>query len=153
MPKGCPSVNDKSVWALQGRPGGPFRAAVDSASGPRAIRCDSAHSLPINPPSTLIPMSAHPSQQLTSLFETALNEFENRTGTNLLQHQVFNKLVACRSIESVLDILQEQSKLLRTSQGKDTTLMKWIKRAVRVLHSLSTSDMVVTGVSLVRGSF
>ena len=98
-------------------------------------------------------MSVHPSQDLTSLFETALNEFENRTGTDLLRHQIFNKLVACQSIESVLDILQEQTKLLRTSQGDDTTLMKWIKRAVHVLHSLSTSDMVVTGVSLVRGSF
>jgi len=96
-------------------------------------------------------MSAHPSPELRSVFEAALNEFENRAGTNLVQHQVFNKLVACQSIESILDILQEQAKLLRTSRGDDTTLMKWIKRTVCVLYSLSTNEMVVSGASLVWG--
>src|SRR5712675_297710 len=96
-------------------------------------------------------MSAHPSPELRSLFEAALNEFENRAGTKLLQHQVFNKLVACQSIESVLGILQEQTKPLRTSPGDDTTLMKCIKRTVHVLYSLSTNEMVVSGASLVCG--
>src|SRR5882672_10332837 len=96
-------------------------------------------------------MSAHPPKELRSLFEAALAEFENRAGTNLVQHQVFNKLVACQSIESILDILQEQAKLLRTSRGDDTTLMKWIKRTVCVLYSLSTNEMVVSGASLVWG--
>src|SRR5712672_4235655 len=96
-------------------------------------------------------MSAHPPQELRFLFEAALNEFEKRAGTNLVQHHVFNKLVACQSIESVLDILQEQTKPLRTSQGDDNTLMKWIKRTVHVLHSLSTNHIVVNGVSPVCG--
>src|SRR5712675_3246773 len=96
-------------------------------------------------------MSAHPPQELRLLFEAALNEFESRAGTNLVQHQVFNKLVACQSIESVLDILQEQIKPLRTSQGDDSILIKSIKRTVHVLHSLSTNQMVVRGVSLVCG--
>ena len=55
-------------------------------------------------------MSVHPSPELRSLFEAALNEFENRAGTNLLQNKVFDKLLACQSIQSVLDILQEQTK-------------------------------------------
>jgi len=94
-------------------------------------------------------MSVHPSPELRFLFEAALNEFEKRAGTNLVQHHIFNKLVACESIESVLDILQEQTKPLRTSRGDDTTLMKFIKRTVHVLHSLSTNHIVVSGVSLV----
>jgi len=94
-------------------------------------------------------MSAQPSPELRSLIEAALNEFENRAGTNLVQHQFFNNLIACQSIQSVLDVLQEQIKPLRTSPGDDSTLMKWINRTVHVLHSLSTNQIVVSGVSLV----
>ena len=114
-------------------------------------RCYSAH----NPPSILDDysldpaMPIHPSPELRSLFEAALNEFESRAGTNLLQHQIFNKLLACQSIQSVLDIIQEQTKPLRTSQGDDSTLMEWIKRTVHVLHSFSTNHIVVNGVSSV----
>src|SRR5712672_4515473 len=96
-------------------------------------------------------MSAQPSPELRSLIEAALNEFENRAGTNLVQHQFFNNLIACQSIQSVLDVLQEQIKPLRTSPGDDSTLMKWINRTVHVLHSLSTNQIVVSGVSLVCG--
>ncbi|KAH9952908.1 hypothetical protein BC827DRAFT_1380141, partial [Russula dissimulans] len=92
-------------------------------------------------------MSVHPSPELRSLFEAALNEFESRAGTKLVQHQIFNELVACESVESVLDILQEQIKPLRTSLGNESTLMKWIKRTVHILHSLSTNHIVVSGVS------
>ena len=98
-------------------------------------------------------MSVHPSPELRSFFEAALNEFASRTGTNLVQHQIFNNLVASQSIESVLDILQEQTKPLRPSLGDDSTLMKWIKRTVHALHSFSTNDMVVNGVSSVCGYF
>jgi hypothetical protein len=96
-------------------------------------------------------MSVHPS--LRSLFETALNEFESRTGINLVQHQVFNRLVACESIESVIDILQEQSKPLCSSLENDNTLMKGIKRTVHVLHFLSTNHIVVSGISSVCGYY
>ena len=96
-------------------------------------------------------MSVHPSPELGSLFEAALNEFETRAGTNLVQHQVFNRLLSCQSIQSVLDILQEQTKALRPSLGDDSTLMKSIKRTIHVLHSLSTNQILVSGVSLVCG--
>jgi hypothetical protein len=98
-------------------------------------------------------MSVHPSPELRSLFEAALNEFEKRAGTNLVQHQAFHNLVACGSIESVLDILQQQSEPLRASLGDNTTLMKWIKRTVHVLHSLSTNHIVVDGVGSVCGYY
>ena len=94
-------------------------------------------------------MSVHPSPDLKSLFEAALNEFENRAGTNLVQHQIFDKLLACQSIESVFEILQEQTKALR--RGDDSTLMKFIKRTVRILHALSTNQIVVNHVSSVCG--
>ncbi|KAH9964836.1 hypothetical protein BC827DRAFT_1153795 [Russula dissimulans] len=92
-------------------------------------------------------MSDHPSPELRSLFEAALNEFETRTGTKLVQNRIFDELLACESVESILYILQEQAKPLRTALGNDSTLMKWIKRTVTVLHFLSTNKMIVDGVS------
>ncbi|KAH9957798.1 hypothetical protein BC827DRAFT_637473 [Russula dissimulans] len=89
-------------------------------------------------------MSVHPSPELRVLFEAALNEFKSQTGTDLVQHQIFSRLVACESIESILDILREQTEPLRTSRGDDSTLMNFIKRTVDVLHSLSTHHMVVS---------
>jgi hypothetical protein len=96
-------------------------------------------------------MSVHPSPELRSLFEAALNEFETRTGTKLVQNRIFDELLACESVESILYILQEQAKPLRTALGNDSTLMKWIKRTVTVLHFLSTNKMIVDGVSSVCG--
>jgi hypothetical protein len=94
-------------------------------------------------------MSINP-PQLKSLFETALNGFEKRAGTNLLQHQLIEKLVNCQSADSVTEVLQEQAQALRIFRGEDDKLMKWVKRTVNVLHTLSTSGLLGEAVGLVR---
>lgn len=95
-------------------------------------------------------MSISPSPELKSLFEAALNEFENRTGTNLVQHQVINKLVNCQSADSVIDLLQEQAKAFRNFRRDDGRVMTWLKQIVDVLHNLSTSGVLGEGIGLVR---
>jgi hypothetical protein len=94
-------------------------------------------------------MSINPSPELKSLFEAALNEFENRTGTNLVQHQVIDKLVNCRSADSVIDVLQEQAQAFRNFRGDDGRAMTWLRQTVNVLHSLSTSGVLGEGIGLV----
>jgi len=94
-------------------------------------------------------MSALPSPELGSLFEAALNEFEERTGTELAQHQIFNELVACESIEAVVTVLQEQIKALPTSPRDYSKLMNRIKRTVQIIHPLSTDNVVMSGANLV----
>ena len=94
-------------------------------------------------------MSTNPSPELKSLFETALNEFETRTGTNLVQHPVVDKLMNCRSADSVIVVLQEQAQAFRTFRGDDGRVMTWLKKTVDVLHSLSSSDVINEGVALV----
>ena len=94
-------------------------------------------------------MSINP-PQIKSLFETALNEFEKRTGTNLLQHQLIDKLINCQSADSVTEVLQEQAQALRIFRGDDGKLMKWLKRTVNVLYTLSTSGVLGEAVGLVR---
>ena len=95
-------------------------------------------------------MSIDPSPELKSLFEAALIEFENRTGTNLVQHQVIDKLVNCRSVDSVIDVLQEQALAFRNFRGDDGRFMTWLKQTVNVLDSLSTSGVLGEGIGLVR---
>ena len=94
-------------------------------------------------------MSFNPSPELKSLFETALNEFEKRAGTNLVRHQIIDKLVNCESADSVVDILQEQAPTFRNFRGDDGKLMTWLKRTVNVLYTLSTSGVLGGGIGLV----
>jgi hypothetical protein len=94
-------------------------------------------------------MSVNPSPELKSLFEAALNEFEKRAGSNLVRHQIIDKLVNCESADSVIDVLQEQAQAFRNFRGDDGKLMMWLKRTVNVLYTLSTSDVVCGGISLV----
>ncbi len=94
-------------------------------------------------------MSTDPPPELKSLFEAALNEFENRTGSNLIQHQIIDKLVNCRSADSVIDVLQEQAYEFRNFRGDDGKVMTWLKRTVSVLYTLSTSTVLGEGIGLV----
>jgi hypothetical protein len=94
-------------------------------------------------------MSIDPSPELKLLFEAALNEFENRTGTNLVQHQVVDKLVNCQSADSVIDVLQEQAQAFHNFRGDDGRVMTWLKQTVDVLDSLSTSGVLGEGIGLV----
>jgi hypothetical protein len=94
-------------------------------------------------------MSINPSPELKSLFEAALNDFENRTGTNLVQHQIIDKLVNCQSADSVIDVLQEQAQAFRNFRGDDGQVMTWLKQTVNVLEGLSTSSVLGEGIGLV----
>ena len=90
-------------------------------------------------------MSNNPPPELKLLFETALNEFEKRAGTNLVQHPIIDKLVKCESADSVIDVLQEQAQAFRDFRGDDGKLMMWTKRTVNVVYTLSTTSGVLGG--------
>jgi hypothetical protein len=94
-------------------------------------------------------MSINPSPELKSLLEDALHEFENRAGTNLIQHQIIDRLKDCESPDSVIEVLREQAQAFRNFRGDDDKLMIWLKRTVDVLHTLSTSGVLGEGIGLV----
>jgi hypothetical protein len=125
----CALIVHRSL--LSGRPS----AATSVLSHPRSIPFSD--------------MSTNPPPELTLLFEAALNEFEKRAGSNLVQHQVIQKLQSCESADSVIDVLQDQAQAFRNFRGDDGRLMKWFKRTVNVLYTLSTSDVLSEGISLV----
>jgi hypothetical protein len=94
-------------------------------------------------------MSSNSPPELKSLFETALNEFEKRSGTSFAHHQIVNKLVSCDSADSVIDVIQEQAQAFRNFRGDNGKVMTWVKRTVNVLFALSTSDMLSGALSTV----
>ena len=94
-------------------------------------------------------MSTNPPPELKSLFEAALNEFEKRAGTNLVQHPILDKLVNCESADSVIDVLQEQAQAFRNFRGDDGKVIMWLKRTVNVVYTLSTSGVLGGAISLV----
>jgi len=102
------------------------------------------------PPPLIDAMSVNPSLELKSLFEAALNKFKKRAGSNLLCHQIIDRLKNCKSIDSVIDILQDQAQAFRTWRGDDGKLMMWLKWTVQVLFPLSTSGVLGESISLVR---
>ena len=87
-------------------------------------------------------MSIDPSPELKSLFQTALDEFEKRAGINIVGHQIIHKLVNCESVDSVMNVIQEQAQDFRNFRGDDGKLMTWLKRIVSILHTLSTSGVL-----------
>ncbi|KAH9083693.1 hypothetical protein EDB83DRAFT_2330627, partial [Lactarius deliciosus] len=85
---------------------------------------------------------------LRSLLETALTEYEKKTGTKLLDNTLTIKLQGCNSANAISDVLQEQAQAFHEFRGNDGKVIQWLKRTVHVLHTLSTSSALGEGVGL-----
>jgi hypothetical protein len=96
-------------------------------------------------------MSINPCPELQSLFETALNQYKNQAGVNLLEHQLALRLTSCDDIDSAITILQEQAEAFRTFRDDNGKVMIWLKRTVHVLYDLSNGVLGHgAGIGLVR---
>jgi len=84
------------------------------------------------------------------LFESALQDYERQTGTILTRGPLAEQFESCGSVESVVDVLQEQARAFGEFQGGESRMMKSLKCVVSVLHSLSTSTILGEVIGLVR---
>ena len=85
-------------------------------------------------------MSDHSqSSRFQVLFESALQDYQNQTGTTLADHPLAEKLQYCDSVESVTAVLQEQAQEFSKFRGDDGKFMKSLKSVVSVLYTLSAS--------------
>ncbi len=91
-----------------------------------------------------------PGSRLQSLFETALEVYEKQTGMKLIDHPVASQLENCNSVESIMNILQQQARHLSNFRGNDSKVMKSLQRVVHVLYTLSSSTALGEGIGLVR---
>lgn len=87
-------------------------------------------------------MSGPPtSSRFSVLFESALHNYETQTGIKLAEHPGAEQLLKCDSVESVVALLQEQARAFSEFRGGDGRVMKSLKSAVSVLHTLSSSAL------------
>ena len=97
-------------------------------------------------------MSSEPSSEsnLRYLLETALTEYKRHAGTDILDHRLIIELQNCDSADAINAILQEQAQSFRGFRGDDGKLIRWLKRTVHVLYTLSTSSALGSAAGLVR---
>jgi hypothetical protein len=90
------------------------------------------------------------SSRFRVLFESALQDYQNQTGTTLPNHPLAEKLQYCNSVESVTALLQEQARPFTEFRGGDDRIMKSLKSVVSVLYTLSASTTLGGAIGLVR---
>ncbi|KAH9961924.1 hypothetical protein BC827DRAFT_1200333 [Russula dissimulans] len=82
------------------------------------------------------------SSRFRSLFEAAVKDYEKKTKTKLVDHPLCQRLISCDTVESITAILQEQTHAFRKFRGDDGRVMKLLKSAVHILHTLSDSTLL-----------
>jgi hypothetical protein len=91
-----------------------------------------------------------PSESFRFLFETALQRYEEKTGTKLVEHPLAKQLEKCDSVDSITTFLQKQAQAFSQFKGDDGKVMKSLKYSVDVLYGLSTNTALGEGIGLVR---
>ena len=102
--------------------------------------------------SSPIPNTTGPSLQFQDIFDAALREYRLKTGKDIATHPLTVEFNDCDSSDAVLRILEEQAHAFDEFLEGDRKdrLMSRLKPTFDILLGLSTSDVVVDGISLVR---
>ena len=109
------------------------------------------HHLFIGHVSSIPDMSdASSSSSFRSIFDAALQDYTNQTGTRLDEHPFAAQFETCRSVESISSILQQHAQAFREFRGEDGKIMKSLKSTVNVLYTFSVSAVLGEGIGLVR---
>jgi hypothetical protein len=90
------------------------------------------------------------SSHLRELFEGALRDYENQTGIALASHPLAEQIQNCNSVDSVLDILRQQTQAFTEFRGSDARITKSLKSAVSAVYALSSSTTLSDVMSMVR---
>ncbi|KAH8987325.1 hypothetical protein EDB92DRAFT_1145425 [Lactarius akahatsu] len=79
------------------------------------------------------------SSQFESIISAALNEFEQKTGKNLLDDWLAKELQNCESVNAVMDIIQGQAEAFDKFMNGGSKLMKWVRSSVHILYTISAA--------------
>ena len=94
-------------------------------------------------------MSQPSSSSFQVLFDTALQDYKDKTGNTLTDHPIAKQLETCESVNSITAILQEQARGFREFRENDGKLMKAISSSVDVLCAPSICSALNGGIGLV----
>ena len=95
-------------------------------------------------------MGHSPSVSSLLIFDAALKDYQNQTGMDLVDHPFVKQLEECNSVDSISSLLQEHVQRFQDTRGENGKIMKSLKSAVHVIHTLSTSTVLGEGIGLVR---
>jgi hypothetical protein len=95
-------------------------------------------------------MSDPSSSTLESLFQAALQRYEEQTGEKLINHPLAQELDQCNSVESITAVLQEKAQAFDEFRRVESKVTKPLKGIVHILHTLSTNTTLRKAISLVR---
>ncbi|KAI0272344.1 hypothetical protein BC834DRAFT_1030497, partial [Gloeopeniophorella convolvens] len=89
--------------------------------------------------STLSVISSDDSARFRLLFEGALKEYGEHTGTDLAAHPLCDRLQACKSVETVIDVVKEQARAFGEYRrgSRATQLMTKLKPLVDTMLVLN----------------
>ena len=82
------------------------------------------------------------------LFDTALQEYENKTKIKLADDPLAKTLEACDSVDSITAILQEQAQVFGGFKD-DGKIMNSLRSSIDVLYTLSNSTIIGQVVGLI----
>ena len=83
------------------------------------------------------------------LFNAALQDYKDKTGTSLIDHPIAKQLETCESVSSITAVLQEQAQSFREFRENDGKLMKALDSSVDVLCAPSISSALNDAIGLV----
>ena len=89
------------------------------------------------------------SAHFQTLFDSALQAYEKKTGVPLAEHPLAAQLQGCHSVESVTTLLQHQAKDFSDFRGKNR-IMNLIQSTVSILSTLSANSALGGSIGLVR---
>jgi len=83
------------------------------------------------------------------LFDSALQDYKDKTGNTLTDHPVAKQLETCESVNSITAILQEQARSFCEFRENDGKLMKALNSSVDVLCAPSISSALDDAIGIV----
>jgi hypothetical protein len=89
------------------------------------------------------------SSTFQALFNAALQDYKDKTGTSLMDHAIAKQLETCESVSSIAVILQGQAQSFREFRENDGKLMKALNSSVDVLCAPSISSALNGAIGVV----
>jgi hypothetical protein len=89
------------------------------------------------------------SSNFETLFNAALAKYIKQTGKDLRNHPLAFMIDSCDSPDSILDIFKKQSEVFDEFRRGDTKLFNWLRPVVKVLHALSSNEVLSDSACLV----
>lgn len=89
------------------------------------------------------------SARFQALFESALRDYEKKTGVTLAEHSLTQELQSCDSVDAITTLLQHQAQNFDDYRENDK-ILKLIRTTVSILTPLSSAASLADAVGVVR---